>query len=111
MPKLGSKEPLYAIPGQPPNLAQLPPGCAFHPRCAYAMPQCSAQEPADHRSLRIGRRGAGCSISRQRKSMPGPLLELQDLQKYFPVKTGTVLWRKVGWVKAVGRGELRHLPG
>ena len=49
MPKLGSKEPLYAIPGQPPNLAQLPPGCAFHPRCAYAMPQCSAQEPADRR--------------------------------------------------------------
>jgi oligopeptide/dipeptide ABC transporter ATP-binding protein len=49
MPKLGSKEPLYAIPGQPPNLAQLPPGCAFHPRCAYAMPQCSEQEPADRR--------------------------------------------------------------
>ena len=49
MQKLGSKEPLYAIPGQPPNLAQLPPGCAFHPRCAYAMPQCSEQEPADRR--------------------------------------------------------------
>ena len=49
MPKLGSKEPLYAIPGQPPNLAQLPSGCAFHPRCAYAMPQCSEQEPADLR--------------------------------------------------------------
>jgi oligopeptide/dipeptide ABC transporter ATP-binding protein len=49
MPKLGSKEPLYAIPGHPPNLAQLPPGCAFHPRCAYAMPQCSEQEPADRR--------------------------------------------------------------
>jgi oligopeptide/dipeptide ABC transporter ATP-binding protein len=49
MPKLGSKEPLYAIPGQPPNLAQLPPGCAFHPRCAYAMPQCGEQEPADRR--------------------------------------------------------------
>src|SRR5712671_4976243 len=49
MPKLGSKEPLYAIPGQPPNLAQLPPGCAFHPRCANAMPQCAEQEPADRR--------------------------------------------------------------
>jgi oligopeptide/dipeptide ABC transporter ATP-binding protein len=49
MPKLGSKEPLYAIPGQPPNLAQLPPGCAFHPRCAHAMPQCAEQEPADRR--------------------------------------------------------------
>ena len=49
MPKLGSKAPLYAIPGQPPNLAQLPPGCAFHPRCAHAIPQCAEQEPADRR--------------------------------------------------------------
>jgi oligopeptide/dipeptide ABC transporter ATP-binding protein len=47
MPKLGSKEPLFAIPGQPPNLAQLPPGCAFQPRCAHAMPQCATQEPHD----------------------------------------------------------------
>ena len=49
MPKLGSKEPLYAIPGHPPNLAQLPSGCAFHPRCAHAMPQCVSQEPVDRR--------------------------------------------------------------
>ncbi len=49
MPKLGSKVPLYAIPGQPPNLAQLPSGCAFHPRCAHAMPQCVSQEPDDRR--------------------------------------------------------------
>ena len=47
MPKLGSKEPLYAIAGQPPNLARLPPGCAFHPRCAHAMPRCREQEPTD----------------------------------------------------------------
>jgi oligopeptide/dipeptide ABC transporter ATP-binding protein len=47
MPKLGSKEPLFAIPGQPPNLAQLPPGCAFQPRCAHAMRQCATQEPDD----------------------------------------------------------------
>ncbi len=47
MPKLGSKEPLLAIPGQPPNLAQLPGGCAFHPRCPQAMPQCAEREPAE----------------------------------------------------------------
>jgi oligopeptide/dipeptide ABC transporter ATP-binding protein len=47
--KLGSKDPLYAIPGQPPNLARLPAGCAFHPRCAEAMPQCQAQAPQDLR--------------------------------------------------------------
>ena len=49
MPKLGTKDPLYAIPGQPPNLAQLPSGCAFHPRCAHAMPQCAIREPEDRR--------------------------------------------------------------
>jgi oligopeptide/dipeptide ABC transporter ATP-binding protein len=47
--KLGSKEPLYAIPGQPPNLAQLPPGCAFHPRCPDAMPQCTIEAPPETR--------------------------------------------------------------
>ena len=49
MPKLGSKEPLFAIPGQPPNLAQLPSGCAFQPRCVHAMPLCAMQEPDDRR--------------------------------------------------------------
>src|ERR1700751_237680 len=48
MPKLGSKEPLFAIPGQPPNLAQLPAGCAFHPRCGYGMPRCTQLEPQEH---------------------------------------------------------------
>jgi oligopeptide/dipeptide ABC transporter ATP-binding protein len=47
MPKLGSKDPLYAIPGHPPNLAQQPSGCAFHPRCAHTMPQCVSREPDD----------------------------------------------------------------
>jgi oligopeptide/dipeptide ABC transporter ATP-binding protein len=45
LPKLGSKAPLYAIPGQPPNLARLPAGCAFHPRCADAMSLCTEHEP------------------------------------------------------------------
>jgi oligopeptide/dipeptide ABC transporter ATP-binding protein len=52
MPKLGSKEPLYAIPGHPPNLAQLGPGCAFRPRCAHALPQCATREP-DNRPVAL----------------------------------------------------------
>ena len=47
MAKLGSKEPLYAIPGQPPDLARPPPGCAFHPRCAEVLPACATQDPED----------------------------------------------------------------
>ncbi len=49
MPKLGSKEPLYAIRGTPPNLARLPAGCAFHPRCPEVMPRCMTEEPRDFR--------------------------------------------------------------
>src|SRR5260370_25020384 len=43
--KLGSKEPLFDIPGQPPDLARPPPGCAFHPPCADAMPRCATHDP------------------------------------------------------------------
>jgi len=45
VPKLGRKEPLTSIVGQPPNLASLPSGCAFHPRCPEALPRCAAEEP------------------------------------------------------------------
>jgi peptide/nickel transport system ATP-binding protein len=37
---------LMTIPGAPPNLAALPPGCSFAPRCAYALPQCRETMPA-----------------------------------------------------------------
>jgi oligopeptide/dipeptide ABC transporter ATP-binding protein len=49
MPKLGNKEPLYSIRGQPPNPANLPDGCAFHPRCPDVMSRCMTEEPTDFR--------------------------------------------------------------
>ncbi len=36
---------LLAIPGRPPNLLNLPPGCAFAPRCAYATQRCREERP------------------------------------------------------------------
>src|SRR6266480_7750954 len=36
---------LTAIDGQPPDLAKLPPGCAFAPRCPRAMPRCRDAAP------------------------------------------------------------------
>jgi oligopeptide/dipeptide ABC transporter ATP-binding protein len=45
VPSLGSKAPLEIIPGQPPNLANLPTGCHFHPRCALATARCQMEEP------------------------------------------------------------------
>jgi oligopeptide/dipeptide ABC transporter ATP-binding protein len=49
IPKLGVKEPLYAVPGQPPDLSALPSGCSFHPRCAHATGRCRDEEPAERR--------------------------------------------------------------
>jgi peptide/nickel transport system ATP-binding protein len=36
---------LLAIPGRPPNLLDLPAGCAFAPRCAFATDQCREERP------------------------------------------------------------------
>ena len=47
VPRLDStaKSRLTAIEGQPPNLAALPPGCAFAPRCGRATAQCTTAPP------------------------------------------------------------------
>jgi oligopeptide/dipeptide ABC transporter ATP-binding protein len=47
IPKLGPREPLYAIPGHPPDLAELPAGCAFHPRCPHAWERCRSETPEE----------------------------------------------------------------
>jgi peptide/nickel transport system permease protein len=36
---------LRVIPGRPPDLADLPGGCAFHPRCARARERCATEAP------------------------------------------------------------------
>jgi peptide/nickel transport system ATP-binding protein len=40
-----AKERLLPIAGSPPSLINLPPGCKFHPRCAYVMDKCLSDEP------------------------------------------------------------------
>jgi oligopeptide/dipeptide ABC transporter ATP-binding protein len=48
VPRLGVKtEHLRAIDGQPPDLATLPPGCAFAPRCSQVMDRCRAEAPPE----------------------------------------------------------------
>jgi len=37
---------LFTIPGLPPDLSRLPPGCAFAPRCAAAVDRCRRDDPA-----------------------------------------------------------------
>jgi oligopeptide/dipeptide ABC transporter ATP-binding protein len=36
---------LEPIPGAPPNLARIPTGCSFHPRCTFARDDCRHDEP------------------------------------------------------------------
>jgi len=36
---------LEPIEGQPPDLGNLPSGCAFHPRCVHAVERCSVERP------------------------------------------------------------------
>jgi peptide/nickel transport system ATP-binding protein len=41
----GAKVPLKGIPGSPPNLALIPNGCRFHPRCPMAFDRCEREAP------------------------------------------------------------------
>lgn len=41
----GADERLDAIPGLPPALTDMPPGCPFSPRCAFATDRCRTERP------------------------------------------------------------------
>ena len=55
LPKFGDKTTRESAPGAPPDLANLPGGCPFHPRCPLVIEQCIEQMPdlininADHK--------------------------------------------------------------
>jgi oligopeptide/dipeptide ABC transporter ATP-binding protein len=48
IPRLDAEEhePLRAIEGLPPDLTDLPSGCAFHPRCPFRVPRCLQETPS-----------------------------------------------------------------
>ncbi|MFH9421459.1 ABC transporter ATP-binding protein [Streptomyces sp. NPDC017529] len=59
IPRLDQKgQELYAIKGLPPNLLDIPPGCAFNPRCPKAQDVCRAEVPPLH-TVADGR-GSAC---------------------------------------------------
>ena len=51
LPRLDSEagEDLVAIEGRPPNLANMPTGCPFEPRCGERVPECKGEYPATRR--------------------------------------------------------------
>jgi peptide/nickel transport system permease protein len=44
-PMRGERVPMGGIPGSPPDLRDLPTGCAFHPRCKWALDRCKQETP------------------------------------------------------------------
>jgi len=45
LPRFGDKTTRESAPGSPPDLANLPSGCPFHPRCPYTVERCMQQMP------------------------------------------------------------------
>ena len=45
LPVIGDKTQKEGLDGAPPNLADPPSGCRFHPRCPLAMDRCRTEEP------------------------------------------------------------------
>jgi len=56
LPRIGARrEKIPPIPGLVPDLADLPPGCPFSPRCDVAMPECSRVDTIPLKTLPDGR--------------------------------------------------------
>jgi peptide/nickel transport system ATP-binding protein len=110
---------LVPIPGAPPSMAALPPGCPFARRCPLAIDDCLTAEPelvsvaTDHTAACIrtdevaGRSAAdvyGVSTAPP-DAVADPdapiVLRVDDLVKTFTLTKGSVFRRKIGEVRAV----------
>jgi peptide/nickel transport system ATP-binding protein len=112
-------ERLVPIPGAPPSLAALPPGCPFTPRCPLAIDECSTAEPElvtvgpAHQVACInndqvaGRSAAdiyGVPLEPPADSAEDSgeiVLRVRDLAKTYALTKGVVFRRRVGEVRAV----------
>jgi oligopeptide/dipeptide ABC transporter ATP-binding protein len=110
---------LVPIPGAPPSMAALPPGCPFAPRCPLAIDDCRAAEPElveiapAHRAACIrtehvtGRSAAEIyGVSTEPPAVAPAadapvVLRVRDLVKTYKLTKGVVLRRQVGEVRAV----------
>ena len=110
------RERLQPIPGAPPSLATVPPGCPFHPRCPYALrrlPRRRARRCSTSRAratrvachLPVERDAADRGRRSPRTALGGGMttrsLVGRDLVKHFPVRRGVVRGRSRGRVHAV----------
>jgi oligopeptide/dipeptide ABC transporter ATP-binding protein len=119
-------QPLYSIPGLPPDLSHPPAACRFAPRCRYATERCTTEQPMlggpspahpyacfHPRIERVAlpdsaRRSDG--IRRVSGAEAAAVLRLQRVTREYPVTTG-FLHRTVGTVKAVSDVSFSVQPG
>ncbi|WP_059017373.1 ABC transporter ATP-binding protein [Mycobacterium sp. M26] len=121
VPRLNSPQGsrLVPIPGAPPSLVNLPPGCPFAPRCPLAVDDCRTAEPAlesvgeGHSAACIrtelvaGRNAADIyAVSTQPvvaddDADPEVVVSVRDLSKTYRLTKGVVFRRTIGEVRAV----------
>ncbi len=110
---------LVPIPGAPPSMAALPPGCPFAPRCPLAIDDCRAAEPElleiapNHRAAcirtdEVAGRGAAdiygvsTALPDSQPDADSPVvLRVRDLVKTYKLTKGVVFRRQIGEVRAV----------
>ncbi|MEH0418768.1 ABC transporter ATP-binding protein [Streptomyces sp. B21-083] len=84
-PRIGDLTSRFAprgLPGDPPDPAALPTGCAFHPRCPMALESCSVQDQ-ELRDAGAGRRAA-CVRVASGTAVPVERHEGEDLRSSAP---------------------------
>ncbi|KZS58657.1 ABC transporter ATP-binding protein [Mycobacterium ostraviense] len=109
---------LVPIPGAPPSLAGMDPGCPFAPRCPLVIDECRSAEPelievgADHRAACIrtdqvnGRSAADIYGVKTERIAPEPhdtpvVVRVSGLVKTYRLTKGVLLRRSIGEVRAV----------
>jgi peptide/nickel transport system ATP-binding protein len=76
LPTMDSKKALIGIPGMPPELLNLPPGCPFAPRCPYAFDPCQVEMPPVQSPG--PRRQVACHLYPAHSSLP-PIPDIEKL--------------------------------
>jgi peptide/nickel transport system ATP-binding protein len=71
----GSRETLVGIPGSPANIRDIPSGCPFRTRCAFAMPKCAETRPPLQQPAGVGgsRREVACFLHDREQPVPETL--------------------------------------
>ena len=123
VPRLGAPrgERLVPIPGAPPSLVTLPPGCPFAPRCPLADARCRAAEPdllnmgpghsaaCIHSDQVAGRSAAQIyGVATEAPEADGGghrdvVVRVRDLSRTYRLTKGVVFRRQIGEVRAVDR--------